>query len=254
MRTSFTEAQEGIRDTRGPQNGASTPSAPRFTLIPWRVKNFASEHFPLLYHYCANGGRGGNSQAHWDTELARTWDDPSRRWPTKCELIASLVQPTQCLLDIGCGNGSLLRELRGRGFPELHGLEISQYAIERLRSEGICMHHGVLPRIPLSDGSFDVVIASQVLEHVVRRTRFVDEMARVLKPGGRAFVFVPDNCLGPIDEPEHVEKYTAASLLALLERRFKVLRLETMRDVQHAMPVLFALVEVSAGGSAADRK
>jgi hypothetical protein len=52
------------------------------------------------------------------------------------------------------------------------------------------------------------------------------EDGRLLKPGGCAFFFVPDDCLGPIDEPEHVIKFTAWSLRACLEKRF--------RDVEQA--------------------
>ena len=52
------------------------------------------------------------------------------------------------------------------------------------------------------------VAGAPLLEHVIRRSLFATEIQRVLGPGGRAFVFVPDDCLGPIDEPEHVIKYT----------------------------------------------
>ena len=104
------------------------------------------------------------------------------------------------------------------------------------------MHSGVLPVIGLPDESIDVSIASQVLEHVIRRRRFLKEIRRVLKPGGRALIFVPDNCLGPISEPEHVVKFDARSLRKLLERYFTVVRMDTIRDPNHPMPVLFAHV------------
>lgn len=210
--------------------------------IPWRVKNFLSEHFPLLYHLAANAGTGGNSREHWDARLERSWDDPAWNWPTKNNLIASLTQPTDVIVDIACGNGGILRHLRGQGYRQLHGVEISQYAIRRLRGDGIEMHHSVLPAIALPDRSFDVVIASQVLEHIVRRGRFLEEVRRILKPGGRALVFVPDDCLGPISEPEHVTKFTARSLRRLLTRHFAEVRIESMRDANHPMPVLFARV------------
>lgn len=213
------------------------------TIVPWRVKNFLSEHFPLMYHLAVNAGRNGNSPEHWDARLAETWDAPIRHWPTKNELVASLARPQDTILDIGCGNGGILRDLRSRGFRNLHGLEISEYAIRRLRLEGITMHRGVLPSIVLPDGSYDVVIASQVLEHIIARRRFLGEILRVLRPGGRALIFVPDNCLGPIDEPEHTIAFSARSLRKLLETRFRVVALDSMRDANHRMPVLFAHVQ-----------
>ena len=128
--------------------------------IPWRVKNFLSEYFPLLYHLAVNASVRGNTPKHWDLRLAQAWDAAEWQWPTKNELIASLARPSDVILDIGCGNGGILRYLRKLGYRRLHGLEISGYAIQRLRGEGIEMHHGVLPLIPLPDASFDVVIAS----------------------------------------------------------------------------------------------
>src|SRR4051794_35371189 len=112
------------------------------TVIPWRVKNFLSERLPLLYHFAANFGRSGNSPAHWDRRLAETWDDPIRAWPTKNSLIASLTTPAQRILDIGCGDGSLLRALSSRGYQKLFGQELSRYAIDRLGACGIEMRHG----------------------------------------------------------------------------------------------------------------
>lgn len=212
----------------------------RQIVIPWRVKNFFSEHLPLLYHLVTNAGIRGNSAEHWDARLAETWDAPQRHWPSKNELIASLTEPSDLILDIGCGNGGILRDLFRRGYRKLHGLDISAYAIKRLRAEGIEMHYGKLPSIPLPDAHFDVVIASQVLEHMIRRRRFLAEMARVLRPGGTAFIFVPDNCLGPISEPEHVIKYNAESLARSVRGRFLITAIRSMQDRNHPMPILFA--------------
>jgi ubiquinone/menaquinone biosynthesis C-methylase UbiE len=215
-------------------------------MIPWRVKNFISEHFPLLFHLVANAGLRGNSNEHWNRRLAETWDSASR-WPTKRGLISAATAQTDVILDIGCGNGSILRQLKQQGYTNLHGLEISDYAIQRLQSEGIEMHRGALPSIPLPDATFDVVIASQVLEHVIRRRRFLKELRRVMKPGAQAFIFVPDNCLGPISEPEHVIKFNADSLRKLLARYFCIARLTSIREPSYEAPILFAHVTRATG-------
>jgi SAM-dependent methyltransferase len=215
-------------------------------LIPWRVKNFVSEHFPLVYHLAVNAVNSRKSADYWDLRLEQTWDAPERNWPAKNELIASLTSPARVVLDIGCGNGSILRDLKRRGYRHLHGMEISQYAVQRLRREGIEMHAGFAPSIPLPDGTFDTVIASQVLEHVIRRRKFLKEIRRVLKPAGHAFIFVPDNCLGPIDEHEHVAKYNAQSLRVLLSSYFSIITVESMRDENCPLPILFAHVAKTA--------
>ena len=209
-------------------------------VLPWRVKKFVSDRFPLAYHLAANLGTSGNDAAHWDARLAATWD--ARDWPTKTARIRELTEAHDAILDIGCGTGSILRSLAADGYRDLHGMEISDYAVKRLGAEGITMWSGRLPDLPVPDARFDVVIASQVLEHVIRRRRFVSEIARVLKPHGRAFIFVPDDCLGPIDESEHVIKYRSDSLRAFLLKTFDVISIESMRDANYPMSVLFAQV------------
>lgn len=213
-------------------------------VLPYRIRKVISDRLPLLYHLVANAGTSGNSAEHWDARLAETWD--KREWPTKTERIRALTTTGDVVLDIGCGNGGILRQLAAEGYRDLHGFEISQYAVRRLREAGMTMWSGCLPDLPIADQRFDVVIASQVLEHVIRRRRFMREVARVLKPAGRAFIFVPDNCLGPIDEPEHVIRYNAETLRAFLAKTFRVVSIESMRDANFAMPVLFAQV-VKAG-------
>ena len=206
-------------------------------VLPWRVRALISNHFPLLYYFAANMLKRRMSETYWDQRLAETWHQ--RSWPTKNELIAKLTSPDQVILDIACGNGSILRDLKAHGYQHLQGLEMSRYAVTRLRAEGFTMHHGSVPLMALPDAAFDVVIASQVLEHVIRRHSFAREMARVLKPGGRAFIFVPNDCLGPIDEPEHVIKYTAVSLRKFLEKHFDVVSLGVIKDTNYPMTILF---------------
>lgn len=208
--------------------------------IPWRVKNFFSDHVPLLYHLVANLGTKGNSLEHWNERLAATWDDPGRYWPTVYEVVAARTNSSATILEVGVGNGGLLRSLKDRGFQDLHGMDISRYAINRLRAEGFRMHFGKLPAIPLPDASYDVVVASFVLEHIIRRRRFIKEVVRVLKPGGCALIFVPDNCLSPISEPEHVIAFNDRSLRSFLDQYLNVTAIESMRDSINATPILFA--------------
>lgn len=210
-------------------------------MIPWRMKSWVSESFPLIYYLVNSGMAGANSAAHWDEQLAKTWNDAYRDWPAVNEFIRATVDPETLLLDVGCGTGSLLRHLSEAGYTRLHGMELSAYAIRRLLREGFCIHSGNLPTMPFPADTFGAVVLSQVLEHVIRRKTLLQEIRRILVPGGRFLVFVPDDCQGPIDEPEHVIKFTEASLRQTLSTHFAVDRLEHFRDPNHKMPYLFAM-------------
>ena len=208
--------------------------------IPWRLRNLLSEHFPLAYHLAVNMGVKGNVAAVWDRRLAENWE--TMDWPAKISIITEKVDKQAAILDIACGTGSILRGLRGHGYTNLHGFDSSTYALQRLRAEGFDMHEGWLPKLPFANQTFDVVIASQILEHMIRRSTFARELQRVLKPGGIAFVFVPNNCLGPIDEPSHVTKYTKETLASFLAKFFQLQSIEVVKDPNYEITVLFALV------------
>ena len=68
------------------------------------------------------------------------------------------------------------------------------------------------------------------------------EMVRVLKPGGTGFIFVPNNCLGPIDEPSHVMKYTEERFRRFLATYFDILSIQVIKDPNYPMTVLFGHV------------
>ena len=209
-------------------------------MIPWRIKKWLSDHQPLIYHLLAHRRPGENSPAHWDAQLESTWDAPYRRWPTVNAIVAEQVAQDSLLLDVGCGTGSLLRELRVKGYTHIHGLELSPYATRRLLLEGISVHQGRIPKLPFPDSTFDAVVLSQVLEHVVRRNLLLSEIRRITKPGGLCLIFVPDNCQGPIDEPEHVVMFNEETLRTLLSKSFKTEEIRSFRDENHKMPYLYA--------------
>jgi ubiquinone/menaquinone biosynthesis C-methylase UbiE len=115
-----------------------------------------------------------------------------------------LSKPDDAVLDVGVGTATMLRFLQTNGYSDLHAVDATRCALRRLAELGIDAREALLPDIPYEDNRFDLVIASQILEHIPRRQMFLRSIRRVLKPSGRAAIIVPDNnCLSPLDEPSH---------------------------------------------------
>ncbi|HZH92015.1 MAG TPA: class I SAM-dependent methyltransferase [Pyrinomonadaceae bacterium] len=94
------------------------------------------------------------------------------------------------LLDVGFGAGTLLEAAR-RGGWEARGVEVSQSAIEHVRKAGFDVFCGTLAEAQYPDDYFDVVTASEVLEHVPHPQPVLNEIARVLRPGGLLWATTP---------------------------------------------------------------
>jgi SAM-dependent methyltransferase len=86
------------------------------------------------------------------------------------------------LVEIGCGDGSLLAELAARGLaPVLDGFEISPPAAEIARGRGVARSIEVFDGsdVPAEDGAYDLAVLSHVLEHVPEPMSLLREAARV---------------------------------------------------------------------------
>ncbi len=101
------------------------------------------------------------------------------------------------LLDIGCGEGELLFSLENY-FDELHGLDIAESRIGRVKAKiknkkNIFVHLGnANERLPFEDGYFNIILASDVLEHLFDPYYFVRECSRMLRKQGTLMLHVPN--------------------------------------------------------------
>ncbi|MBI3986205.1 MAG: class I SAM-dependent methyltransferase [Lentisphaerae bacterium] len=143
--------------------------------------------------------RLGDSAASF-IEIKTRWllKDLARNPPYSCG-----VFERQCLLDFGCGTGTALRSLRTLGYPgRLAGCDVSEKMLAEASEKWTT---GTQPewrvvtgnrpeaawQAPFPDDHFDIVIASSVLHHVepAQRQTLYSEFRRLLKPGGRVYIF-----------------------------------------------------------------
>jgi len=96
------------------------------------------------------------------------------------------------LLEIGCSGGPMIQQLHADGYPHVTGIDISADGIAICRQRGLTNTHVMdAQKLSFADESFDVITASDVLEHLADAPRAVREWCRVLKPEGVLIVFVP---------------------------------------------------------------
>ena len=96
------------------------------------------------------------------------------------------------ILDVGCGGGLLVEELAARGFTGAQGIDAAAAAVSAAQRQGIdAVSQGDGTNTGFEDNRFDVVIASDVLEHILNESEALNEWQRIVRPGGHVLIFVP---------------------------------------------------------------
>ena len=121
------------------------------------------------------------------------------------------------MLDVGCGNGSLLLALRDI-WPQamLKGIDPSRESVTHARAAGIDAVPGRLEETAI--GTFDLVISVNVIEHTPAPVRFVESLAAALAPGGTLVLVCPDGSR-PSSElvfADHLSSFTRVHLERML--------------------------------------
>jgi len=101
--------------------------------------------------------------------------------------------PGDTVLDVGCGDARAYQASVMGVARELHGIDISAHAVARAQRKGVLARvHDLTENLPYGDETFDLVICFEVLEHLFDPKHAVREMRRILRPGGRLLVSVPN--------------------------------------------------------------
>lgn len=119
--------------------------------------------------------------------------------PAEAEYVRGFpIRGGDTVVDVGCGGGEALDFAAGLG-ASVVGLDCDPIVIERLdermRTTPARSYRGIVSDcdpIPLPDAAADVVICTEVLEHVADPSRLAAELARIGKPGARYLISVPD--------------------------------------------------------------
>lgn len=172
------------------------------------------------------------------------------------------------VLDLGCRDGTLTQCYVAGNI--VTGVDIDVQALSLARARlGIATLSLDLnrQRLPFDDSSFDIVVAGEVLEHLVDPAFTVSEARRILVPGGRFIGSVPNSfhwratlarLMGrSFEDPTHLHRFSRAKILCLLKdfdslelipiggiggRFLPVVPASLSQPVVHSLPTLFANV------------
>jgi SAM-dependent methyltransferase len=144
------------------------------------------------------------------------------------------------ILDVGCGTGANLMMLSKYGDAE--GVDISHDALAFCRERGLeKVKHGAAEELPYEDGTFDLVTALDVVEHLDDDLAGLREMRRVLRPNGHVLLFVPTFMFlwGVQDDvSNHRRRYRLPELRRVVEKAGFEVERTTYANITFFAPIL----------------
>jgi len=130
----------------------------------------------------------------------------------------TIVKPIS-ILEIGCGISDIFNFLP-RNF-QYYGIDPSEFAVKKLKEQNhdLNLSVGYAENLPFRDQQFGAVFSFQVLEHLFDPRQALQEMIRVIKPGGYVIVSAP-NLECPWSMPNAVRHYPHFKKIVLMAQRF----------------------------------
>lgn len=126
--------------------------------------------------------------ADYDHRAFDSWIPLQRYWQRRrFRIILDLIGEADRVLDVGCGTSRIIQAT-----PQIVGMDVALPKLRWVRAPGRSLVQGTMNRLPFANGVFDGVICSEVIEHIPRGEVRLDELARVIRPGGMLVLGTPD--------------------------------------------------------------
>jgi len=156
------------------------------------------------------------------------------RWNKRYKLYRKLIGAKGRILDVGCGEGEVLKEMGRRGY-EMVGVEFKKEVAERGRKNALNVLYGTLESVDLPKNHFDVIIMNHLIEHLDNPHQTLQKAFELLRPGGLLVGETPSletveyrifgKRWGGFHFPRHLQIYTESTLRDTLSRNgFKDIR------------------------------
>jgi 2-polyprenyl-3-methyl-5-hydroxy-6-metoxy-1,4-benzoquinol methylase len=143
-------------------------------------------------------------------------DNPIHQRLLKAYVVAA-EYVTGNVLEVGCGEGRGLDLVikKTSSFTAVDKIEEALIELRRKFPSGNFIQMNLPPFEGIPDNVFDCVISFQVIEHIKQDALFLQEIQRVLRPGGRAFISTPNRRFSLSRNPWHIREYLPTELAAL---------------------------------------
>jgi SAM-dependent methyltransferase len=135
------------------------------------------------------------------------------------------------VLEIGCGEGYGV-ELLYKNAENLTLIDKSPYTAALINDKypnTTIIQEKIPPLTQLASNSFDVVVSFQVIEHIKDAALYLEEIHRVLKPNGKAYISTPNALKTIARNPWHYKEYTFEDLSELFKKTFSEFTIQAIR-------------------------
>jgi 2-polyprenyl-3-methyl-5-hydroxy-6-metoxy-1,4-benzoquinol methylase len=173
-------------------------------------------------------------------------------YPLKFIIRSTIIKKDAKLLDIGCGSGQFLYEMRELGL-NVAGIEPGDFDNDGNKKYNLNIENSDLIKAGYSKESFDIVTMNHVLEHINNPFETISEIKRILKKNGIFIIGVPNtNSIAKrifgknwiaFDVPRHLINYSKNNLTTFLYKNgFKVLKIRyNSRPNQFSISLMYTL-------------
>ena len=137
------------------------------------------------------------------------------------------------VLDAGCGHAHGCLTLAAGGASHVVGVDVAGAMLDAVRPlmpPAVRLESARLEDLPFPDGSFDLVVCFEAIEHVDDHDRALDELRRVLGPGGVLALSTPNRRMSPPGNPYHTHEYEPEEIEGALRARFEAVNMWNQVD------------------------
>ena len=127
------------------------------------------------------------------------------------------------VLELGCGEGRGIDIIlnKSKSFTAIDKISEITERLSLKYPEEKFISSSFPPLNSIEDNSFDTIVSFQVIEHISNDKLFIEEIYRILKPGGKALISTPNIKMTLTRNPWHIREYTSRQLQELAKKVFK---------------------------------